>query len=178
MKYIKTLVAALVATALFVTAASAATNAPAVTASVANNDAWTLTLAGAGTTSTKGASDTALGAELGIGHTGKLILPLEAGFRQKFSYDSAGNNSYIHQSKVYTDFTVLKFWQLELQAGGNVAYAYGDTAATWTVSPEAVAKLYLKKDVWAFGRVEYPYDLNKSAFQNSLVYTLGLGLSF
>jgi hypothetical protein len=178
MKYIKTLVAALVATALFTTAAVAATNAPAVTVPAADKGDWTLTLAGAGTTSTKGATETSIGAELGIGHTGKLILPLEAGFRQKFSYDSAGNNSYVHQTKVYTDFTVLKLWQVELQAGANAAFSYGDIASAWTVSPEAVAKLYLKKDVWAFGRVEYPYDLTKGTWQNQLVYTLGVGLSF
>jgi opacity protein-like surface antigen len=178
MKYIKTLVSALAALALLATTAIAATNAPAVPTAPAAADAWTLTLAGAGSTTTSGDSHSSIGAELGIGHTGKVLLPVEFGLRQKFSYDSAGNNSFNYGTKVYNDFTLLKIWQLELQAGGNVGATYGETSLRFSVAPEAVAKLYLKKDVWAFGRVELPYNVTDGRLENRLDYTLGVGLSF
>lgn len=176
MKYIKTLIVALTI-ALFATAASAATNAPAVSAPAADTGDWTLTLAGAGSTTTKGDSQSAIGLELGVGRTGTLLLPVEVGVRQKFSYASAGQ-VLNYGTKVYSDFTVLKVWQLEVQVGGNVSAVYGDTSLAYTAAPEAVVRLYLKKDVYAFGRVEYPYDITAGALRNSLDYTIGLGLKF
>jgi opacity protein-like surface antigen len=177
MKYIKTLVAALVATALFTTAAVAATNAPAVTVPAADKGDWTLTLAGSGATTLSGVSQSDVGLELGVGHTGKVLLPVELGVRQTIAYNSKPA-SLGFNSKIYADFTLIKVWNVELQAGANAGVAYGDTAFTYSVAPEAVAKLYLKKDIWAFGRVEYPYDISAGTSKNTLVYTIGLGLSF
>ena len=173
MKYIKTLVAALVATALFTTSAVAATN----TSTVSSAGEWTLTLAGAGSTTIGNNSESVIGAELGVGHTGTVLLPVEVGFRQKFSYASAGRE-FNHGTKVYFDVTVLRFKSLEVLAGANAGATYGDSSLAWTASPEAEVRLYLKKDVYAFGRAEYPYDITKSEFKDTLDYVLGIGLRF
>jgi hypothetical protein len=48
-------------------------------------EAWVLSLNGAGSTTTRN-STTAFGLEMGLGRTGHLLLPLEAGVRQSVEY--------------------------------------------------------------------------------------------
>jgi hypothetical protein len=172
MKYTKTLVAALMALTLFTTVAPAATNAVTETAKTSE---WVVSLAGSGATSLSGTANTGIGADVSIGHTGTLVLPVEGGVRQKFAYNS-GDMTY--GTKAYLDVTVFRFKSLELQAGGNVGVSYGNTPLAWTVSPEVTGRLWLKKDVFSFARAEYPFDLNPLKAKKSLVYTLGIGFTF
>lgn len=179
MKYIKTIIGALVATALLATVVNAApsTNAPVVS----SEGQWTLSLSGTGATATKSPSDSVIGAQIALGHTGKLILPLEAGVRQGFGYASANGGTALFSTSPFVDWTVLKLGNLEFDLGGNVGATYGNTPLTWKAAPEGVVRLYLKQDVDLFGRIEYPFALNGNngpVAQDSLVYTIGLRVKF
>jgi len=182
MKYIKTLVGALLATALLVTVATAApsTNAP-IVKSKGYLDKWTLSLAGGGSTALGGDAEkvgSAVGGEFQLGLPGHFVLPLEAGIRQGVSYNDVNSSTWLLSTKVYSDWTVVKFGNLQFDAGGNVGISYGNTSPTWTIAPEVVSRLYLKKDVDVFTRVEYPFDLNEGKSLNRLTYTFGIRLGF
>jgi len=181
MKYIKTLVGAFLAAALFATAAVAApsTNAPLVSPPASLGE-WTLSLAGGGSTAFNGTDTdaTVVGGEFQIGHAGKLILPLEAGVRQSIGYANDGGSSWLLSTRVYSDWVLFKYGNLQLDAGGNVGVVYGNTTLKWVAAPEVVGRLYLKKDVDLFARVEYPFNLNEGKAENRLDYTLGVRVRF
>ena len=172
MKNIKTLVST-VAIAVLLTSVTVG----ATTNSTAGE--YTFTVAGSGATSTKGASDTKLGGEFSLGKDiGKLgFLPAEIGVRQSVNYASA-NNDVVLGTKVYSDWTLLKVSRFQLQAGGNVGAKYLNTPLAWSAAPEAVLKFSLKNDVYAYGRVEYGFDLSNQKANDSLGYTFGVGLRF
>lgn len=177
MKYIKTAVSMLVAV-LFASAvyAAPATNAPVQTTA----NAWTLSLSGTGASAIKGSklNSSSIGTELELGHNGQFILPVNAGVRQGLSYSDANGSSWTFSTKVYSDWTLIRLGNLELDGGGNVGLNYGNQALLWEAAPEVVARVYLKKDVDLFGRVEYPFNLNPAASENALRYNLGLRVSF
>jgi hypothetical protein len=182
MKYIKTLVGALVATALLVTVASAApsTNAPLATPA-SDLGQWTLSLSGGGSTALGGdAKDvgSAVGGEFQLGHDAKIILPAEVGLRQSIGYSDVNGSSWLFGTKAYTDWTVLRLGNLQFDAGGNVGLTYGNTTPKWTAAPEIVSRLYLKKDVDVFARVEYPFNLTDGKAENRLTYVLGVRVRF
>lgn len=178
MKYVKWLVGSVVATVLFTIAAVAApsTNAPIVKGLDASQ--WTLSLAGAGSTQTKGNSDSTFGGELSLGHTGTFILPLEAGVRQGFGYSSANSEKYSFSTRGFADFTVLKLGNLEFDGGANLGTGYGATRLNFTAGPEAVARLYVKKDVDVFARADYRFDLSSATAQNQIGYVFGVRVKF
>lgn len=173
MKYIKSLIAVLAIFSLVTTSVVAQTNA----STSASESQTILTLAGTGQTTTTGEPQTGAGFEISLGKTGKVILPVEIGVRQRVTYITDGNE-FDFGTKIYSDFTLLKLGSLELQAGGNVGATYGDKSLAFSISPEVVGKLFLKEDVFAFVRVEYPYDLTNGRSENRLDYSLGLGVSF
>lgn len=181
MKYIKTLVGALLATALLVTVASAApsTNAP-LAAPASDLGQWTLSLSGGGSTALGGADKTssAIGGEFQLGHDAKIILPAEVGLRQSIGYSDVNGSSWLLGTKAYTDWTVLKLGNLQFDAGGNIGLTYGNTTPIWTAAPEIVGRLYLKKDVDVFTRVEYPFNLTDGKAENRLTYVLGIRVRF
>lgn len=181
MKYIKTLVGALVATSLFVTAASAdpSTNAPLAQPS-GDLGSWTLSLSGQGASAlnTYKVAHSTIGGEFQIGHSGQFILPLEAGVRQGIGYSDAGGANWALATKVYSDWTLIKLGNLEFDTGANAGLSYGNQPFDWSAAPEVVTRLYLKKDVDLFGRVEYPFDLNTGKSDNELAYTIGLRVRF
>ena len=43
---------------------------------------------------------------------------------------------------------------------------------------ELVGRIYLKKDVNLFGRIEYPFDLNQGKAEGDLLYKIGLQVRF
>ena len=178
MKYVKWLAGSFLATVLFTIAAVAApsTNAPIVKGLDASQ--WTLSLAGAGSTQTTGNSDSTFGGELSLGHTGKLILPIEAGVRQGFGYSSSNTEKYSFSTRGFTDFTLLKLGNLEFDGGASLGTGYGATRLNLTAGPEAVLRLYLKKDVDVFGRANYLYDLSSATAQNKIGYVLGVRVKF
>lgn len=180
--YTKLTVGALCALFLSVSAYSAdavkaSTNAVVVTE--ASAEKWTVSLGGAGQTVTTGDNATAFGAELSIGRTGHLILPLEVGVRQGVSYD--GDNSTVFYTKLYSDWTVLSLAQntLDFFGGANVGLTYGDVQAIWTAAPEVGLRWWLKKDVALVGRAEFPFRLNDEAkFTESVAYWVGFRVDF
>lgn len=182
MKYIKTLVGALLATALLVTVATAApsTNAPLATPTSSDLGQWTLSLSGGGSTALGGADKnvSAIGGEFQLGHDAKIILPAEVGLRQSISYADANGASWLFGTKAYTDWTIVKLGNLEFDAGGNIGLTYGNTTPVWTAAPEVVGRLYLKKDVDCFARVEYPFNLTDGKAENRLTYVLGIRVRF
>lgn len=138
-------------------------------------DNWTLTLAGVGSTTVNADATSVFGGQIGLGHEATILLPGEIGVRQTFAYS---DESTLGNTTVYSDWTVLEIRALEFQVGGNVGITYGDTTALWTVSPEAIVKYNIKDDVWMFGRLEYPYDLNNGESLDNLIYTIGIGCRF
>jgi len=179
MKYIKTAVSMLVAV-LFATAVYAApdTNAPAATTETAN--AWTFSLSGAGSSAIVGSklNSSSIGTEFELGHNGRFVLPLNAGVRQGLNYSDANGENWGFTTKAYVDWTLIRLGNLEFDAGGNAGVNYGNQPLSYEAAPEAVARLYLKKDVDVFGRVEYPFNLNPAASENTLRYNLGVRVSF
>lgn len=141
----------------------------------APGEEWTLSLGGNGATTTTGDSQSIFGAEISLGRTGHLLLPLEAGLRQSFSYDS---NDVLFGTKLYSDATLLKLGVVDLFAGANVGLTYGNTTPVWEVAPEAGLRLWIKEDVAILGRVDYPYDISGGAWRDTLRYFLGLQVKF
>src|SRR5690606_16100511 len=113
-----------------------------------------------------------------LGRTGKFILPIEAGVRQGISYSTQGSDDWVFSTRVYNDWSLVRFGNLELLAGGSFGAVYGNTPIAWTVAPEVVGKVHLKDDGWAFVRVDYPFDIGRGRSVDSLNYTLGLGFSW
>jgi len=183
MKYIKTLVGALLATALLVTVATAApsTNAPLATPTDSKLGEWTLSLSGGGSTALGGDAKnvgSAIGGEFQLGHDAKIILPAEVGLRQSIGYSDVKGSSWLFGTKAFTDWTIVKFGNVEFDAGGNIGLSYGNTTPKWTAAPEVVGRLYLKKDVDFFARVEYPFNLTDGKSENRLTYVLGIRVRF
>ena len=171
MKYIKTLIGALFVAA-FVSSAVAAEP----------TERWTLSLAGSGATAVDSKSTT-FGTELSLGLNAKVVLPVELGVRQGVAY-SSDDSKVVFGTRVYSDFTVLSLGKnLNFFAGANGGAVYGDTAVSWVVGPEVGARLFLKKDVFVFGRVQYDFDLNNRTSLNQTAldkvrYALGLSVRF
>jgi hypothetical protein len=179
MKYIKTLIVSLVAVALLsVTAARAADTSTNSTGY--SLGPWTLSLSGAGSSALNDAKikSSTVGGEFELGHKGELILPLDAGIRQSISYSDVTGNEWAFGTKAFSDWRIVKLGPVELGAGGNAGINYGNQKSDWTGAPEVVGRLYLKKDVDLFGRVEYPFDLNKAEDLHTLAYKIGLRVRF
>jgi len=185
MKYLKTLLGVLFACSLFtVTALGQTTNAPSTDGVLASPASglgdWTLSLSGNGSVPTKGDAPDVFGGQIAIGHLGQLVLPIEVGVRQSAAY-SSGDAGTLLSTKPFIDWTLLKFGSLEFDLGGNFGVTYGNTPLTWTAAPEGVVRLYLKRDVDLFGRLEYPFALNSNnapVAQDALVYTIGIRFNF
>jgi len=192
MKYMKTLVGVLFATALFATTAIAASDlqwpqfnstnlfgfgTPAAT------DNWTLSFGGGGMTTTTGDSQSAFGVNLQLGHKDTVFIPGEVGIRQVINWSSTPNlngGAWGLNTAVYQDWKVLTYKSFELYAGGNAALLYGNRNLAWTLGPEVEARLWLKKDVYTFFRTEYNFDISDTALksQDTFRYILGVGFNF
>lgn len=138
------------------------------------SEQWVLSLGGSGGTTTTGDSQSAFGADISIGRTGHLLLPLEGGLRQSFDYVSMNGGSTLLSSKVYLDATLISYKRLDLFAGGNIGMTYGNVPMFWEAAPEAGVRFWLKRDVAVIGRVEYPFDLTNGKSENNLKYFVGL----
>jgi len=181
MKYIKTLIGTFVTLALFATVASAAPSTNLVATTTDNLGPWTLAVSGQGNTALNNSStykSSDVGAEFQIGYNTVVILPAEIGIRQGIGYSDSTGATWNFSTKVFTDLRVIKLGNLEADAGVNVGNTYGNQVGDWTGAPEVIGRLYLKKDVDLFGRVEYPFDLTKGTSQDSLTYTIGLRVRF
>ena len=179
MKYIKTILGVLFASVLLTTVATAATNE--IATKDVDKDHWTFSFAGGGASDLGGGTlnSSTIQGDLSIGRTGRLVLPLEVGVRQGFGYSDVNGATWRFSTKLYSDWTLVRLGNLQLDAGGNVGALYGTRAEpSWVAAPEVVTRLYLKKDVDLFGRVEYPFNLREGRAQESLVYTLGVRLRF
>lgn len=180
MKYVK-LMGVLFATVLFATAVVAApsTNDPVATAD-STLGTWTLSLAGNGSANLGGSDidGSAVGGEFQLGRAVTLVTPAEIGIRQGIGWSDVNGSSWLFSTKAYSDWTVLRLGNLQFDAGGNVGLTYGNTKPVWTAAPEVVARLYLKKDVDVFTRVEYPFDLTDGKAADRLGITLGLRVRF
>lgn len=135
---------------------------------------WVLSLGGQGATTTTGDSQTAFGATIDLGHTGHLVLPIQAGVRQGVAYDSTDEATFL-DTKVYLDFTVVKLFsdKLDVFLGGNIGITYGNTPLYWSGGPEGGVRWWIKKDIAILGRVEYPFDINNSRAEDVLRYFIG-----
>jgi hypothetical protein len=138
---------------------------------------WVISLGGSGSTATIDDHSTAIGADISVGYTGKLLLPLEAGLRQGFSYD----NSAVFSTKAYADFTLFSFANkaFDVFVGGNVGAVYGDTQLGWVAAPEGGLRWWVKEDVSVLLRAEAPFQLNNDAgFTDNVRYFLGFQVRF
>jgi hypothetical protein len=154
---------------------SASTNAPVSVETVAvpvTPNAWVISLGGTGNTVTINDHDTTVGADISVGRTGTLLLPLEGGVRQGFSYDSTA----VFSTKLYANWTLFSFAtdRVDVFAGANAGATYGDIQTVWTAAPEAGLRLWVKQDVAVLLRAEFPFQLNDGAeFTDSVRYFLG-----
>ena len=64
--------------------------------------------------------------------------------------------------------------------GGNVGLTYGNTPLVWSFAPEAVARLWLLKDVNTFLRGDFPFVVNSGGVraENRVGLILGLNVRF
>jgi hypothetical protein len=115
---------------------------------------------------------------MGLGRTGHLLLPLEAGVRQSVTY--ASDVGTVASTKVYSDWTFLNYKKLDLFAGANIGASYGNTPFRWSMAPEAGLRFWLKNDVAVVGRVEYPFGINVDGVEHkrTLSYCIGLQMKF
>ncbi len=153
------------------------TLASSVSAQSINDYGWVISLGGSGSTATVEDHNTAIGADLSVGYTGKLLLPVEGGIRQGFSYD----DSAVFSTKVYADFTLFSFANkaFDVFVGANVGIAYGDIQSVWTAAPEGGLRWWLKEDVAILLRAEAPFQLDSGAqFTDSVRYFLGFQVKF
>lgn len=153
------------------------TLASSVSAQSINDYGWVISLGGSGSTATVEDHNTAIGADLSVGYTGKLLLPVEGGIRQGFSYD----DSAVFSTKVYADFTLFSFANkaFDVFVGANVGIAYGDIQSAWTAAPEGGLRWWLKEDVAILLRAEAPFQLDSGAqFTDSVRYFLGFQVKF
>lgn len=170
----------LVTSAFAADTVSARTNAPVAVESFTTpvaSGAWVISLGGAGSTTTTGNSDTVVGADLSVGRTGNLLLPLEGGVRQGISYD----NTAVFSTKLYADWTVFSLAadRIDIFAGANAGLTYGDISATWSASPEAGFRVWVKDDVSVLFRAEFPFQLNDGAkYTDTVKYFLGFQIKF
>lgn len=184
MKLLKTLLGVVLATSLFTVAAlgaDTATTAPVVAkATVTDPSQWTFSLAGSGVVGTK--SDTTFngGLSLELGHTGKFILPLEAGIRQGIGLNYDNGSTWKLSTSVYNEWQLVKLGSLEFDAGGNAGVAYGNNPLAWTVGPEATARLWLTQNVNTFLRGQYEFDVSNNSVhsQNALGIVFGIQARF
>jgi hypothetical protein len=186
MKYIKTLIGSVVGMALLFSVAAYASDNISTNAD-STVGLWTLALSGGGASSLSNEklNNSSIGTELELGHTGKLIVPLEGGIRQGLSYsDATSKDMWSLSTKGYADAQVFKVGVIQTDVGLNAGANYGDQPVKWTAAPEGDLRLWLKKDVNFFGRIEAPFDLNGNngntflKFEDKLLYTLGLQIRF
>ena len=142
-----------------------------------STERWTVSLGGAGATTTVSNGTTGVGADIGVGYLTKVLLPLEVGVRQGVTYS---NDDVILNSRVYGDFTVLSVFnkRVDLFVGGNVGATYGGSDVDWTIAPEAGLRWWLKRDVGVVARAEVPFNLEGWDYQNTVRYFLGFQVKF
>ena len=135
-------------------------------------------MAGSGSTSVNGDSQSVIGGTFALGRDYTLLLPAQIGVRQTLGYATEGA-SFVGNTELFQDWSI-SYKRLVLFAGGSVSYSYGDTANKWMAGPEAGVKFFVKDDVYMFGRANY--DLQVSDRQGTegdgIRYTLGLGFKF
>lgn len=172
------------ATAVFAADAvvKASTNAPVAiqTTSVSSTNDWVMSIGGSGATTTTGDSKTALGVNVALGRTFTLLLPGEVGIRQFYGYTATDATS-IASTKVYADFTVLKFnltkaVPVDVLIGVNGGPTYGNTPLVWAVGPEAGVNVWLAKNVALDARIEFPFVVSgdHGGAANVLSYVIGV----
>jgi hypothetical protein len=140
---------------------------------IGETDSWTLSIGGSGSTTTTGDSQSVFGADIDLGHTGHLILPVQGGIRQGFGYESLDGGKTLFSTKLYLDATALQYKKLDIFLGGNIGTTYGNTPMIWTGGPEGGLRLWLKENVAFIGRVEYPFDINNNRAEDLLRYFIG-----
>jgi len=139
------------------------------------DEAWTVSLGGSGASVTKGDVNTVFGADLSVGRTGKLLLPVEGGLRQSVGFD---RSDILATTGLYLDWTLFTVKTVDVFAGGNVGVTYGNTAAQWEIAPEAGVRWWVKNDVAVLGRVETPFDLDGWGFKDTVRYFVGFQVKF
>ena len=136
---------------------------------------WVVSLGGAGSTVTSGDTSTAFGADLSVGYTGRVLVPVELGVRQGISYD--GDDTLL-STRVYADWTLFTVKTIDVFAGGNAGLTYGNTKPEWEIAPEAGLRWWVKDDVAVLGRVEVPFDMDGWEYKDTLRYFLGFSVKF
>lgn len=171
-KLTKFLVGALCALALVTSVTAADTGADTPNYNPSNE--WVVSLGGVGSTATTGDVETALGFDVSVGLTGRLLLPLEGGVRQSVSWDT--EDSAVFSTRAYADWTLVSLAKetLDVFVGANAGATYGDIQTVWTAAPEAGLRWWVKNDVSVLLRTEFPFRLNDGAeFTDRIVYFLG-----
>jgi len=190
MKVFKSLLGVILATSLLTVATfgadTAPTTAPATTtptvvkAAPVSDSQWAFSLAGSGVVGTK--TDTTFngGLSLELGHTGKFILPLEAGVRQGVGLNYNDGSRWNLSTAVYNEWQLIKLGSLEFDAGGNAGVAYGNSPLAWTIGPEATARLWLTQTVNTFLRGQYEFDVTSKSVnsQSALGVIFGVQVRF
>jgi hypothetical protein len=134
---------------------------------------YTLSLGGAGVTTTGDDTTTAFGLNVGLGLKAKVVVPVEVGVRQGVAYAYDDGNSVIFDTSLFADATLVSFKGFDVFAGVFAGPTYGNTTLKWNGGPEVGVRYWLKKDVAIVGRVDYGFDLVNWKSHDALRYFLG-----
>ncbi len=133
-----------------------------------------LTLSGTGTTQTQAARNTTFGANVGLDYY--LNKNVSVGLIQGYSYGTVQRAETDVNVRYNLPLTV-KTLEVAPFVGVDGIAGYGNGQPNYAVSPVIGAKVFVKKDVYILGAVNYDIGLNK-ATDNAIRYTLGLGVRF
>ena len=207
MKYIKTLVCSLTTVLSMLETSNAATTNEVVKTSNITSNSWTFAVDGVGSTSVNGNNETTAGGQFELGKHVNVTIPLTkdevptvVGIRQSIVYADVSRTFYTvkqncnqsfttsettksstdlnYSTAIFADFDIFTYKRFELDGGANLAAQYGNQPDTFTVSPEAVGRIFFRKDVDLFGRAEYPFNLSSGKSEDAINYYVGIRIGF
>lgn len=133
---------------------------------------WTLSIQGSGGTSLK-QDNSSFATSFGL--TRNDVLPhVDFGVRQSIGFaDLLSGGTALAQ-----DYNIKLLPWLKVYGGVSEGAAYKEKLpTTWFVGPEVGLKLYVHKDVYINGRVNYDFQLSDSS-KDALRYTIGISIPF
>jgi hypothetical protein len=146
---------------------------------------WTpginLTVGGGGATTVSGDTSTAVGANVGLSYEGLADVPLEVGVRQSFNYANADGASFGGSTEFGLDLNFYASRRFAVFTGFATGIRYADGEdLVWYGGPEGGVKVYLFRDVFVLGRVNYDLAINgrDSNEGDSVRYLIALGVKW
>lgn len=139
----------------------------------------TFQISGSGNTSIGGGTHSSFGTSLTYGLS--LASNAEATLTQGISYSDAGGTAIGGSTKVGGLFFLGSFAKIiKPFVGVEGGALYGNNQLNWSVSPVVGARVYVKSDVYVYGKAGYDFNLTGRTFTggDTASYSVGVGWSF